>query len=376
MPKKEKPVKIKRYKNQSSKRAVYVQNIKKVLAAILILLLLVCLGFLLAKAIGHIAGSGKKDKVDSASPVASGENSQTEVIPQSENIENENNEMPPRPKEQCHVYYYAKPDALSTKLAIDETVKRARSQGADSLVFDAKDNDGYVHYNSKNQYAEKLLSEKQVDIDYLVEKCGENSITPVARISAFMDKMISTVERSTAVMYKGTDTRWLDTSAALGGKPWANPASDIMQKYIVDLTDELISKKVTNIIYSNFKTPTGYSLEYRDFGAPMESVQANMTNLIKILMAKASAAGGAMYLQVEYSAVEQGDYARYIVHPYQLGCTNYIITAPVDIDIESAVSKLKTSKDKNEDIDSVILWLGGPNNSSDSIKKLGGWFVN
>ena len=230
-------------------------------------------------------------------------------------------------------------------------------------------------YLSSNQYASQLKSDKAVDLKSLTAKLEQNGITPVARMYTFMDKLISNVERSTAVMYQGTDTRWLDSSAALGGKAWANPASQIMQGYITALTEEIMSLGVKEIIFAGFHTPTGYSLDKRDFGASMDQVLANMRSLYHTLEAKISAKGGRCSLQVEYTAVmADGNYSHYVVHPYQLGAKNIIITAKGnDTDVQQAVALLSTAT-SNEEISSVTLWFTD-NANTDATHTLGDYFV-
>ncbi|MBP0980474.1 MAG: hypothetical protein J6Q18_02810, partial [Oscillospiraceae bacterium] len=222
----------------------------------------------------------------------------------------------------------------------------------------------------------QLMAEKVIDLSLLTSKLSAAGITPVARLYTFMDKLISNVERSTAVMYLGTDTRWLDSSAALGGKAWANPASQIMRDYIISLTDEIMSLGVKEIIYAGFHTPTGYSLDKRDFGATMDQVLANMRSLYNTLEAKVSAKGGRCSLQVEYTALmPEGNYSHYIVHPYQLGAENIIITAKGgDTDVQQTVSQFKNATDA-EEISSVTLWLTD-NMNTEPAKALGDYFAN
>ena len=264
----------------------------------------------------------------------------------------------PSVTQKTKVYYYADANLLTTEGGIDSVVSRMQAQKATHLVFDLKNKDGNLLYTSANQYGSQLMAEKVIDLSLLTSKLSAAGITPVARMYTFMDKLISNVERSAAVMYQGTDTRWLDSSAALGGKAWANPASPVMQDYILALTDEIMAQGVKEFILAGYHTPTGYSLDKRDFGASIDQVLANMKNLLGTLEAKISAKGGRCAVQVEYTAImPEGDYAHYIVHPYQLGADNIVVTAKgADIDVSAVVSMLETHQD-SEDIESFTLWL-------------------
>ncbi|MBQ3008280.1 MAG: hypothetical protein IJD80_01715, partial [Oscillospiraceae bacterium] len=234
-----KPVKIKRYKNSMGTSSQSIAAAKRLIPFIAGAVLVVALGFLLGKpVINFIAGIGSDDSSSQMQPssqttVSSEQEKENSTVTEDSSIAEDSSviEQTPVVIVENRVYYYVKPSALTTEGGIDAVIRQMKAKGATHLVFDAKNRDGNVHYASANQYASQLKAPEQIDIALLADRLEENDLTAVARVYTFMDKMISTVERSTAVMYEGTDTRWLDTSAALGGKAWANPASKIMQEY-------------------------------------------------------------------------------------------------------------------------------------------------
>ena len=383
MARKQKPVKIKRYKNSMGSSAVTAHKVKQLLPIVAAVLAIVLVGFLLGKPVlNMLSGAGKSDSSSSSQIVDTSsklEDSsvQTDVSQPSSDVQSDNPQPEiVQPVAKTRIYYYADTSALSTEAGIDGVIAQMKSKGATHLVFDVKNQDGNLLYASANQYGSQLVADKTVDIKALVSKLSQNGITPVARMYTFMDKLISNVERSTAVMYQGTDTRWLDSGAALGGKAWANPASQIMRDYIISLTDEVMSLDIKEIVYAGFHTPTGYSLDKRDFGATMDQVLASMRSLYNTLEAKVSAKGGRCSLQVEYSALmPEGNYSHYIVHPYQLGAENIIITAKGgDTDVQQAVSQLAGATDA-EEISSVTLWLTD-NVNTEAAKSLGDYFAD
>lgn len=383
MARKQKPVKIKRYKNSMGSSAVTAHKVKQLLPIVAAVLAIVLVGFLLGKPVlNMLSGAGKSDSSSSSQIVDTSsklEDSsvQTDVSQPSSDVQSDNPQPEiVQPVAKTRIYYYADTSALSTEAGIDGVIAQMKSKGATHLVFDVKNQDGNLLYASANQYGSQLVADKTVDIKALVSKLSQNGITPVARMYTFMDKLISNVERSTAVMYQGTDTRWLDSGAALGGKAWANPASQIMRDYIISLTDEVMSLGIKEIVYAGFHTPTGYSLDKRDFGATMDQVLASMRSLYNTLEAKVSAKGGRCSLQVEYSALmPEGNYSHYIVHPYQLGAENIIITAKGgDTDVQQAVSQLAGATDA-EEISSVTLWLTD-NVNTEAAKSLGDYFAD
>ena len=383
MARKQKPVKIKRYKNSMGTSAVTAHKVKQLLPIVAAVLAIVLVGFLLGKPVlNMLSGAGKGDSSSSSQIVDTSSKMEdssvrTDVSQPSSDAQSDNPQPEViQPVAKTRIYYYADTSALSTEAGIDGVIAQMKSKGATHLVFDIKNQDGNLLYASADQYGSQLVADKTVDIKALVSKLSQNGITPVARMYTFMDKLISNVERSTAVMYQGTDTRWLDSSAALGGKAWANPASQIMRDYIISLTDEVMSLGIKEIVYAGFHTPTGYSLDKRDFGATMDQVLASMRSLYNTLEAKVSAKGGRCSLQVEYSALmPEGNYSHYIVHPYQLGAENIIITAKGgDTDVQQAVSQLAGATDA-EEISSVTLWLTD-NVNTEAAKSLGDYFAD
>ncbi|MBR6608763.1 MAG: hypothetical protein IKK99_00945 [Oscillospiraceae bacterium] len=392
MARKQKPVKIKRYKNSMGTSTSSVYKIKQLIPVIGIVLALVLVGFLLGKPLlAMLSGAGDDSSSSqpdtSSQPVASQpvesqpvESQPVEFQPQPEPSEipdnSENNVTVPPVIQKTKVYYYADVNLLATENGIDSVISQMQAKNATHLVFDLKNKDGNLLYASQNQYGSQLVADKTVDLSLLIAKLSAADITPVARIYTFMDKMISTVERSTAVMYQGTDTRWLDSSAALGGKAWANPASQIMQDYLLALTDEIMSQGVKEFIFAGFHTPTGYSLDKRDFGASVDQVLANMKNLLGTLEAKISAKGGWSALQVDYSEIQpEGNYAHYIVHPYQLGADNIVVTAKgADYDIGQLTVELPAAV-QNNDVSSVALWVTDGVNT-DTAQTMDSYFVS
>ena len=370
MARKDKPIKIKRYKNSMGSSTTAVYKFKKLVPVIGTVLALVLVGFLLGKPLlaflsGNSDDSSSQPDSPSSVPVVSqpAEDSQPQPSPSETPDDSSQPEVSDpvivTPETQkTKVYYYADANLLTTEGGIDSVVAQMQSKGATHLVFDLKNKDGNLLYTSQNRYGSQLMTDKTVDLSLLTARLSAAGITPVARIYTFMDKMISTVERSTAVMYQGTDTRWLDSSPALGGKAWANPVSRIVQDYIIAITEEIMAQGVKEFIFAGFHTPTGYSLDKRDFGATNDKVLANMKNLLGTLKAKVSAKGGWSALQVDYSEIRsEGNYAHYIVHPYQLGADNFVVTAKgADYDIGQLTVQLY-AETVNNDLSSMALWV-------------------
>ncbi len=379
MSRKQKPMKIKRHKKTMSSNGAS-ETIKEFIHIVLGVVLVVGIGFLLGKPVlSFLENVNDKSSSSYDSKIVSSSDNQSSsqdisafIIDSSSNNEwIDDNAL----KNQNRKYFYTTPQSLDSAEKIDAVIAQMKQKGATHCVFDVKDLDGNIMYDSNNEYAKQLIGNIKIDVKLIAEKMKQNNLVPVARIYTFMDKLISNIERTTAVMYAGTDTRWLDSSLALGGKPWANPANKIVQDYILDITEEIMSLGVTEIVFAGFSTPTGYSLDKRDFGATIDQVLANMKNLLNTLEAKISAKGGCAIWQFEYSAVKtEGNYAQYIVHPYQLGADNIIITAKgSEVDVQEAVNQLNNDS-KSQEIN-ITLWITD-NVNSNLTNTMNNYFVN
>ena len=225
MAKGDRPVKIKRYGDIREKNIKRAGKAKRIFGFLALLLVLFAIGFLGTKAISAIVKNrGASSAVSSDTRSDIDESSSNTGEDSSSQPEDSNGENVVTPTGKTRIYHYVNSRSLTSDAGIDGAITAAKNAGANCLVFDLKNSDGYLLYRSANQYGSQLVSpDTVIDVKAVVKKCSENGITPVARIYTFEDKMISTIERSTAVMYQGTDTRWLDNSAALGGKPGKHP---------------------------------------------------------------------------------------------------------------------------------------------------------
>jgi hypothetical protein len=173
-----------------------------------------------------------------------------------------------------------------------------------------------------------------------------NGIDVTAQVYAFMDKIAPSADVSTAVMYKGSTYRWFDSDPALGGKPWANPASGVMQQYLYDLVQEIKTQfGIKYFIFSGTQLPTGYSLDKRDFGVSEAALQAQLQGFISSMQSKVAAFGGDAFFEFDLGAINGGDVAKYMVAPQRLGAANIVVSGTAEdylaADIAQISRKLK-----------------------------------
>ena len=345
-----KPIKIKRNNSISGKRRQRNTVLKKVLSVVFALGALLAIGFFGAPAImemAHNMSQPKPQNTPSPTPaVTAPVENQPTANPsdvQVDTIKTKN------------VYGTLEQSALYSEDAFVKAVKDLKAQGADSVVVTLKDPQGLVWFDTQTDIGKGAKASTLADVKRFVEICRENDVTFTAQLYVFHDRIAPTINRETAVKYKGTDMNWLDTSKELGGKPWANPANSVMQQYIYDLAKELGGMGVKQFIFSGVQLPTGYSLEMRDFGVSDAQLQAQMQGFINTLSSKVGAQGGEAYFAFDVAAISGADVAKYIVAPQRYGIANIVATGTTEefaLHGENALASLE----KDENVERIVVW--------------------
>ena len=272
-------------------------------------------------------------------------------------------------------YTYAAVDqtALYTEAAFETAVKNLKAKGADNVVVTLKDAQGLVWFDTQTEIGAKAKSATLVDVNRLLEICKANDVTFTAHLYVFQDRITPTVNRDTAVKYKGTDMNWFDNDPNAGGKPWANPASSAMHDYIYALATELTNMGVEEFIFSGVQLPTGYSLDMRDFGVSDAQLQAQMQGFINTLSSKVAAKGGDAYFAFDVAAISGTDVAKYIVAPQRYGASNIVMTGKTE-EFANYGEAAMASLAKDENVERVVVWNVEGNTETDP-QAANGYFV-
>ena len=344
-----KPIKIKRYNSISGKRRQRNTIIKKVISLVFALGALLAIGFFGAPAVVEMANNMSKPKPQNTpSPTPA-------VTAPVENQPTANPSDIQVDTATSYVYYTVDQSSLYSTEAFEKAILALKAAGADNAVVTLKDAQGLVWFDTQTEMGQQAKSSTLADVKRMVEICKENDVTLTAHLYVFHDRIAPTVNRDTAVKYKGTDMNWLDTSKEFGGKPWANPASAVMQEYIYDLVKELGEMGVKEFIFSGVQLPTGYSLEYRDFGVSDAQLQAQLQGFINTMTSKVAAKGGDAYFAFDVKAISGADVAKYIVAPQRYGAANIVATGTAEEFAEFGKTAL-SALEKDENVERVVVW--------------------
>lgn len=365
-----KPIKIKRNGSISGKRRQRKLLAKRAFGIALVLGGLLAIGYLGAPAVIELVENISQIKPPLVQP------SPKPTPVEEEEVVEETTEDEQEPEIQIKdtVYSYVDRQSLLSEDAITQTAQSLKEKGVNFAVITLKDQNGNIHYDTQTEIGQIAKADVLLDVPTIVSIFKENGVYVTAEIYAFMDKTTPNINRETAVKYVGTDINWWDNSKEFGGKPWANPASEIMQNYLYDITAELSSMGVKEFILSAVQLPTGYSLDKRDFGVSENQLQAQIQGFINTMEVKVEANGSKAFFAFDIDSVNGGDYSKYIVAPYRLGADNIVLvgnnTNYEGVDLNEISDKLI----EEGYAEKIVFWNTDENLNENSAKDYG-YFV-
>lgn len=349
-----KPMKIKRNASVAGRKYKRTIAAKKILALLFALAGLIAIGYFGAPAVVEfVNGLGENNDIVINQPSAEPTPTPGEIVEPTTNPGDVRTDV----TEKTGVYALVDVYSLTSDGGIEAAVADCAAKGVTHAVVTLKNADGFLHYESGTTIGTQAKHNQTIDVKKVVDMFGAKDIEVVANIYAFKDKTTPNIDRSTAVKYVGTDMNWWDNSQEFGGKPWANPASGVMQQYIADLVQEIKTDfGINDFMFSAVQLPEGYSLDKRDFGVSESALQAQVQGFIDNMEAKVAAFGGDAFFAFDIAAANGGDVAKYIVAPQRLGAANLALVGTAadfeTADLESLSAKLK----EDFSVEKIVFW--------------------
>ena len=276
--KRNKPVKIKRYRRSFSGSGDRNNLLRRILLWVLILAAIFGVGWLIAKPGLDLASSlwySYKNRGESSSVSVPGDSSSVSQSTSGPTAT-------PTPEATNNLSgNWAQVSISSVDTAEKATAfaEQLAQQGVRYAVLTLKDDRGYVYYNSQVSLASSAISSTVVDAASIAKAFQDAGVTPVAGICAFKDTLAPYADRSAAVKYGNQDITWLDSSAELGGKPWLNPNAASAQQYIADLIAEVRDLGFETVLIQNLQFPEGNGLDLAGYGEMTLSRQELLAQL-------------------------------------------------------------------------------------------------
>ena len=228
---------------------------------------------------------------------------------------------------------YLPASAVQNSNELNTLISQLQALDINNVVLELKDEEGIVYYDSQVEVAQNagVISSNPVDLASVIQQFHASGITVTAKLHAFQDdpaaKYLGGLSASTdaVVRYKGdTSYVWVDAAVNNGGKRWLNPYSDAAQKYITDLSNELVSMGCTNILLDSVQFPSGEALDMTDYGSKQDTMtkQEVLQGFISNLEQDLSSKGAKLIVQVPAMAAIEEQENQYGGNVLALGAQN------------------------------------------------------
>ncbi|HEY9724644.1 MAG TPA: putative glycoside hydrolase [Oscillatoriaceae cyanobacterium] len=132
--------------------------------------------------------------------------------------------------------------------------KDLKTHGGNTIVFDAKDMDGVLTYDSQVPLARQIHAYHGgmiTDMPKFIDRLHQLGIHVVARMALFHDNTLAHARHDLNLRNKKTGGSWLE----LGQLDWVDPSMQAVQDYNIALAKELIADGVDEIQYDYVRFP-------------------------------------------------------------------------------------------------------------------------
>ncbi len=361
MAKKQKAVKIKRYKNSMnpSKGKNTSSFIKKSVASLAIIGVLVGVGFFISEPfMNFLDDMGNSAPSANSQAITEATSSETEVASQtSENTTDNELSTPVITQIDNKVYYNANVNELVDEDTLASLIDVLKAKNITHCIIPIKDSQGYVYYDSENDYAYQAKNELLVNSDMVIETLTENGIIPVASISVFKDNLITVLNRNTSIFYQNTDARWLDNELAAGGKAWANPANEETQEYMMDIIKETMDLGFTEILLNDYQIPHQGYLAGMDFKVSVAELEEQMKVFAQSIIEEANDNGVHTIFTVDLASFKANDYSRYTQNPLEMFDGEILFLARTDSVLLEEDTNYISSLNSQYNLGATGLWI-------------------
>ena len=126
-----------------------------------------------------------------------------------------------------------------------------RSAGGNAVVFDIKDEDGIVTFNSQLPWAGHRKHPYIHDLPAWVNWLHSHGLYAIARMAVFKDQHLYKTQPQLDVKSRSTGQGWLEN----GDPAWVDPSLPAVQKYNIDLATEVANSGVDEIQFDYIRFP-------------------------------------------------------------------------------------------------------------------------
>ena len=164
--------------------------------------------------------------------------------------------------------FYLPVEQLGDLAALEEKLDAAAQAGFNAFLFDLKDENGTLHYQSSTALAQQAQTTAEdaytvARLKEILAAAQEKGFAAIPRLFAFKDPeapFYLPSAKITLESYPGMT--WLDNKKEKGGKPWLNPYAPDAHAYIIGLAEELSAAGFPAIMLDGVQFPDQTSSAY------------------------------------------------------------------------------------------------------------------
>ena len=181
--------------------------------------------------------------------------------PESQTPSSDPASVPPEPTPQTGGLraFYAPLSLLRDQAALDAQLEAAAAAGLNAVLFDLKDQEGHLYYQSATELAAQSQAAvaDALTLEQLKSAAGhmrEKGFTAIPRLYAFQDH-VGAGNLDTAKITLSGGLTWYDDNPSAGGKRWLNPYAPDAHRYIADMAAELKNMGFTALMLDGVQFP-------------------------------------------------------------------------------------------------------------------------
>lgn len=187
---------------------------------------------------------------------------------------------------------YMSADELAGGIAFDLFQNTLSEVGANAVLLDFKDADGYLCTQVGGTPADIGAESNAVaDAAQTVARLKEAGYRIFVRIYCFRDPLAAAGLPGAAVTEADGVTVWLDDSARNDGDPWLNPYSETARNYLLGIVQKAVEFGADAVLLDGVSFPNGRYVERAAFPGEAESLFSHNAVLHDFIELAVSAAG-------------------------------------------------------------------------------------
>jgi len=142
-----------------------------------------------------------------------------------------------------------------------EIYKLIQDSELNCIVFNAKDDAGYIDYDSNVKFAEEIGAEKKFyDIDEILDEMNSRNIYSIARVVVFKDSILPKAKPELAIKDSRTEKPLYSE-----GSYWPDIYCEQVWDYNIEIVKELVEKGVDEIQFDYIRAPASGNIYYAEY---------------------------------------------------------------------------------------------------------------